>query len=411
MNRMEARLKRNVALLYAFSFCWLALVIIPVIVPFFASKGLSLADVFVLQAIFAASMVLFEVPSGYLADLAGRKNALVLGSVFHGVGFTLLYFVDGFVGLAIFEIILGLGMSLMSGADLSLLYDSQRALGMSALDKSRGIANMGFIKGTAEGVAALLGGLLVLHSFDAVVVANALVAWFPLALALFLVEAPYRQEDGEGSAPARISFRRIWLHLFHQGRLLRLTTLALTFYGLATFYVVWLLQPYWESYGVPLTVFGLLWALKNFTVAIAARASISLEQKFGPAPVLIAIGALPVLGYVGMAAGGGLAGMLLAFCFYVSRGLHQVILTDAFNARVPSEFRATANSLANFLFRFMFIWTGPIVGLLYDGFGMSATLWILAALSLALFLALMLPLLAALPAPPKPAATPHPLPD
>ena len=44
---LEDRLKRNISVLYAFSFCWLALVIIPVVVPFFASKGLSLADVFV----------------------------------------------------------------------------------------------------------------------------------------------------------------------------------------------------------------------------------------------------------------------------------------------------------------------------------------------------------------------------
>ena len=85
-------LKRNINLLYAFSFCWLALVIIPVIVPFFASKGLSLADVFVLQSIFALSVVIFEVPSGYLADIIGRRRALILGSVFHGVGFTLLCF-------------------------------------------------------------------------------------------------------------------------------------------------------------------------------------------------------------------------------------------------------------------------------------------------------------------------------
>ena len=40
---LEDRLKRNISVLYAFSFCWLALVIIPVVVPFFTSKGLSLA--------------------------------------------------------------------------------------------------------------------------------------------------------------------------------------------------------------------------------------------------------------------------------------------------------------------------------------------------------------------------------
>lgn len=368
------------------------MVIIPVVVPFFASKGLSLADVFVLQSIFALAVVLFEVPSGYLADMVGRRNALLAGSLFHGAGFTLLYFVDDFLGLVVFEVTLGLGVSLLSGADLSLLYDSQRALGLSAARKSRGIANLGLIKATAEGIAALIGGLLVLHSFDAAVIANAIVAWAPLLLALFLVEAPYK-EAGEH----RVTFRRVWKHLFHQDKLLRLTTLAVTFYGLSTFYVVWLIQPYWENYGVPLALFGVLWAAGNFTIAVSAHACLALERRFGAAPVLVAVALLPAVGYFGMALDGGMVGLLLAFGFYISRGLHQVIFVDAFNTRVPSEFRATANSLASFFSRSLFIITGPLVGLLYDWQGMSVTLGFIGLLCFGLFFVLMLPLLRALP--------------
>jgi len=120
----DLELKRNLNVLYAFGVCSLAFVIIPVIVPFFATKGLSLADVFVLHSAFAVSVVLLEVPSGYLADVIGRRNALILGSLFYGIGFTMLCFVDGFTGLVVFEVIVGSGISLWSGSDLSLLYDS-----------------------------------------------------------------------------------------------------------------------------------------------------------------------------------------------------------------------------------------------------------------------------------------------
>ena len=106
---MEKKLERNMPILYLFSFFWLSMIIAPIIVPFFESRGLSLAQVFYLQAIFALSVVLFEVPSGYIADVFGRKNALVSGSIFHGIGFTWLYFADSFAGLAIFEMTVGLG--------------------------------------------------------------------------------------------------------------------------------------------------------------------------------------------------------------------------------------------------------------------------------------------------------------
>lgn len=390
MNTLDLRLRRNISVLYAFSFCWLALVIIPVIVPFFASKGLSLADVFFLQSIFALSVVLFEVPSGYLADVIGRRNALIIGSLFHGLGFTLLVFADGFAGLVLFEVTVGLGLSLLSGADLSLLYDSQLALRMSPAERTRGIANLRFIKATAEGIASLIGGALVLWSFDALVVANALIAWVPFMLAFALTEAPFERMSHE--APGA-NFRRILVHLFYRNELLRLTTLAVTFYGLSTFYVVWLIQPYWESYGIPLTVFGVLWAAKNFTIAIAARLCLPFEERFGPIPVLLVLALLPIVGYFGMAFGGGVIGIILAFSFYISRGFHQVILTDAFNSRVPSEFRATANSVTSFLFRLTFIVTGPLVGLLYEWQGMTTTLLVLGVACIGLFMVLMLPLI------------------
>ena len=392
----EQQYRKNILLLYAFSFFWLALVIIPVIVPFFATKGLSLADVFVLQAIFAGAVVVFEVPSGYFADIVGRRNALIIGSFLHGLGFTLLCFVDSFAGLVIFEVTVGIGVSLLSGSDLSLLYDSQLALNLSPRDKVRGVARQRLAMASAEGIAALLAAVLVLWSFDLVVIVNAVIAWIPLLIACQLAEAPYKRMSL--SQPVA-NFRRILVHLFYQDELLRLTTLAVTFYGLSTFYVVWLIQPYWESLGIPLAMFGVLWAAKNFTIAVTARFAAPLEERFGAAPVLAVMALLPVLGYLGMAIDGGLIGVVLAFSFYISRGLHQVILTDAFNSRVPSEFRATANSLTGFLFRGAFIVTGPLVGWLHAGFGMSTTLLVLGAASLALFLVLMLPLLRRLPVP------------
>ena len=387
---MDKKLKRNIGVLYVFSFFWLSLVIIPVIVPFFESKGLSLAQVFYLQAIFAFFVVLFEVPSGYIADMLGRKNALVAGSIFHGLGFTWLYFADGFADLVLFEMLVGIGLSLLSGADLSLLYDSMEALDQSPAEKSHGIAQMRFIKSCAEGVSALIGGFLIAYSFDAIVIANAIVAWVPLMLSVLLTEAPFTKME-KGAHMGNLT--RIVRHLFVEDRLLRMICLSITLFGLMTFYVVWMLQPYWQDQGVSLTMFGLLWAAQSFLFAIATKVCIPLEERFGATPVLVVMALLPAVGYFGMATTGGVIGILLSFVFFISRGLNQVILTDALNKRVPSSFRSTANSMTSFLFRAIYIVTGPIVGFLIDWVGMDVTLGILGVVSLVLFATLMLPLL------------------
>ena len=376
--------------LYGFSFFWLSMVIIPVIVPLFESKGLTLAQVFYLQAIFAGFVVLFEVPSGYIADVYGRKNALVAGSIFHGIGFSWLCFAEGFGELMFFEMLVGIGMSLLSGADLSLLYDSQAALKHTPARKTRGIANLRFVKSMAEGISALLGGVLIVYSFEAIVLANAIFAWGPLIMSFFLVEAPFSRM--EASQPLG-NLKRVVGHLFFKDKLLRLICLNITFFSLSTFYVVWLLQPYWRDLGIPMTMFGVLWAAQSFLFAITSKICQPLESRIGPVPVLIVMALLPVAGYFGMAATGGAIGIMFSFTFFISRGLNQVILTDALNSRVPSEFRATANSMTSFAFRAIYIITGPLIGLLIDWYDMYFALDILGVVCVFLFVIILIPLL------------------
>lgn len=45
------------------------LVLMPVIVVFFQSRGLSVQEIMMLQAIFSIVIVVCEVPSGYLSDV------------------------------------------------------------------------------------------------------------------------------------------------------------------------------------------------------------------------------------------------------------------------------------------------------------------------------------------------------
>ena len=372
MNKQK--LQRNIPVIYGFMFFWLALVIIPVMVPFFQSRGLSVAEVYYLQAFFAFVVVVCEVPSGYIADMLGRKVALVIGSVFHAVGFTWLIFTESFWGLMVFEALVGVAISLFSGADLSLLYDTQDALEHSPEEKTRGIANMRFVKASAEGMGALLGGFLVAYSFEAVVLANAFFAWIPLMLVFFIVE-PNRQKMS-AEHPLK-NLKGVVSFLYFGDDLLRLICVNTTLFGLATFYVIWMLQPYWQDQGIPLTYFGLLWAAMSFVIAAASKLAVPMERRFGAGFVLGLMGILPVVGYFGMAAVGGVLGIALSFAFFLSRGLNQVILSDALNRRTPGSFRATANSIVSFMFRGIYIVTGPLVGLMIDLWGMTAALAVL----------------------------------
>ncbi len=388
---MPEKLQRNITAIYALAFFQSFMVIVPVIVPFFVDKGLSLAEIFYLQAIFATTIVLLEAPSGYFADLFGRKLALVVGAFLHAVGYLLLNYADDLASLIVFEITLGIAMSLLSGADLAILYDTQRALEEEdSAEHSQVIANLGFFKSGAEALGALVGGGLALVSFDLMVAVQSGTAWIVPVLALLIVEPPYRDRPELGQ---RVKLLDILRHLLVRDPILRQIVIAIPLYSLATFLVAWLVQPYWEEQGLSLAIFGLLWFTQSMAVAIANRFGFTIERRFGAPTALVVIGLLPVVGHLGMAWLPGWIGIAMGMLIFVGRGLTQVILVNALNRRVPSEFRATANSFTSFLFRLAFIVSGPVVGYLAEAHGLATTLSILAAGFMVVFITVMMPLI------------------
>src|SRR5262245_54273423 len=153
-------LRRNINRTLAFGFCQVFLVIMPVAVPFFESRGLSMQQIFLLQGLFAVVVLVMEIPSGYVADLLGRKLTLVTGSVFIGLGHMMLLFAHGFAGLALFEFCLGVGVSLVSGADLAILYDTEQALGDAADRRQQLVGRLFTMHTASEATAGIVCSVL-----------------------------------------------------------------------------------------------------------------------------------------------------------------------------------------------------------------------------------------------------------
>lgn len=398
-NNVHKNLHKNSRLIYGLAFFYSFMVIVPVIVPFFMEKGLSLADIFFLQAIFATAIVVCEAPSGYFADVFGRKTALIIGSIIHGLAYLYLNFADDLTSLIFFEFMAGVAASLLSGADLALLYDTQKALqDNDDIEHSNAISQLGFFRSSSEGLGALIGGALVVWSFEAIVIAQSAAAWMCLIFALLIIEPPYKKVDRTSS---RMQISGVLRHLFTSDPVLRNVVIAIPLYNLATFHVAWLMQPYWAAAGISLSMFGLLWFSQSIVVAAAAKFGFVIERRYGAVFSLLLMGLLPIVGHFGMAWAQGWRGILIGLLLFACRGLNQVILVNAMNRRIPSEFRATANSFTSFLFRLAFIVTGPIVGYLAETRGLEITLNALGLSSILLFVLVLVPLIQSVKALPQ----------
>jgi MFS family permease len=131
---------------------------------FLLQKGrLDIFEVFVVNAIFAAAMALFEVPTGLIADTRGRRLSflLSLAVLLAGtLGYTAAAAVGGGVVLfAAMSIVLGLGFTFYSGAMEAWLVDALKSTGFAGV-LDRVFAGAALTSGAAMVVGSVGGGLL-----------------------------------------------------------------------------------------------------------------------------------------------------------------------------------------------------------------------------------------------------------
>jgi len=116
---------RNIRLLNIFTMCVNAVFCLPIILPFYQDHlGLTFHDFLIGESVFAAMMILLDVPTGWLADQWGRKKTLISGAFVFGLGILALYYSIGFWTVILAQGVVGIGSSLMTGANSALLYDS-----------------------------------------------------------------------------------------------------------------------------------------------------------------------------------------------------------------------------------------------------------------------------------------------
>jgi len=385
---MELTLRNNIKTIYWMFFFQSFMIIIAVFVPLLQRYGLSMAQILQTQALFALVVAVFEVPSGYLADLWGRKNTIIVGEGLIALAYLWLLSADGFGDFLIYEALMGLGISMSSGADLALLYDSQSALNAEAGENhvaqgkhiSRVVAIEGY-GGAASGIAA---SFLTLLGLDWVLWAQFFCGFRSLSFALRLVEAPRLLSLGSHTQ----NFQKVLSTMLFRPMVLW-TSFAIIVFGLLGLYSFWLLQKYWELQGIPVTWFGYLWATHCVIRGLVAHYAHDVEKALGWEKILMLSATLPIIGLFGMGLFSGWLGIAFALGLIVSRGLSTVVFYDALNSRVNGDFRATVNSLVSLGTRGLFIVTGPLLGYSADSVGVHNTLLILAAVLLPVVMAVL----------------------
>ncbi|GAA1124804.1 MFS transporter [Kribbella jejuensis] len=326
---------------------------------FLLDAGLSIGQAFAANAFFTAGMVLFEVPTGVIADTVGRRTSYLLGTATL-IGTTLAYLLlwrvhAPFGWWAVVSALLGLGFTFFSGATEAWLVDGLHATGYAgSLDavfaKGQVVNGIAMMAGSiGGGVLAQLTNLGIPYVLRALLLAATFaVAWRAMHDTGFTPK-PRTSIHSELTTIVRASLRHGLLN--HKVRWVMLAgpfTAGVSVYG---FYAA---QPYLlnlyghtHSYAVAGLTAGVVAAAQITGGALAPRVA-----RLFPNRIQTLMGAIVVSGV--MIAALGLVtsfwAALILLMVWASMFAAMVPVRQAYlNSHIPSEQRATVLSFDNLL--------------------------------------------------------------
>lgn len=171
--------------------------IYPLYAIMFLEQGVSAIQLSTLFVIWATVGIVFEVPSGAMADRFSRKWLIVSSGFLKSAAFLTWFLWQDFYGFALGFILWGFGSTLRSGAWEALLHDLLTDWGREAEFAKRygrimSLATLGVVLGE------LSGGLLIVNGFDFVLLVSATIPILATIPFIFFVrDAPKAQETSQ----------------------------------------------------------------------------------------------------------------------------------------------------------------------------------------------------------------------
>ena len=358
---------------------------------FLLDAGLSNLEAFAANAFFTAGMVLFEVPTGIVADGVGRRASYLLGTLTlmaSTLFYVLLWQIEApFWQWAIASLLLGLGFTFFSGAVEAWLVDALTATGFTGeleavFGRGQVVTGVGMLSGSVAGgfiaQQASLGTPFVIRGAILVVM---------FALAFRLMHDVGFTPDRGGRPLAEM--RKIASASIDYGwrvpavKWLMVESLFAGGVGIYGFYA---LQPYLlELYGDPeaYQIAGLAAAIVAGAQILGGVAAPRIRRLFRRrTSALIAIAALSTLtlGLVGaIESFWAVIGLTVVWglLFAASMPIRQTYL----NGLIPSRQRATILSFDSMMDSTGGVWAQPVLGRAADVWGYPASYLMSAGIS------------------------------
>ena len=352
---------KNVAVLTAANFVSGFMFFLPILALYYQGIVGSVQNVALVFATFSASIVLFEIPTGAIADLFGRRKTMIAGWALWFPALIILYYAQSLEGLLAFAILDGFSESLISGADRALLYDTLKADNQEHLHKKAlGTYWASWPLGATFG--AIIGGYLAQINLQTTISATLVTVVVATAIITLIKEPKYHKEENNNFFK-HIKSSLLFVKSNRQVTLLFIGGMILWSVGES----IHNLKPiFFEFKNIELIFFGYIMGIGMGLSSLGHYISHAVSDKFGNKRTLIFCTIMMGLGAILASYTPSLisaAFLLVGSLFF---GIKNTIEEHLINIEIPSSKRATVLSLQSFVNHFSIVIVTPLFGALAD---------------------------------------------
>lgn len=340
--------------------CWF---FAPILVPFYDANGLGASDVFLIQSVFAFALASLEIPTGYLSDIVGRKKTLIIGALFIPCGICVYALSHGLWGFLLAEVFIAIGLSLRSGTETAILYDTLLET-KNENEHKRIEGKAFFFQQLGSSLANVAGGLISTLSLRLVFIVNTLSSLLLLPLALSMTE-PKKEHQETQKLRAHASDMIKAIKYCGSHRIIRYTSLYFTLINGVSIVGYWSYYLFYTEIDVPIASFGFIAATGSIIAGIGSKAAHFVEKKLGER-VALGLPLLTIPSYFLIGFMNSLWALPLIFLNAFLWGFSIPLLRDSLHKHTPSKIRATVLSVASMGGRVLFVVVSMITGKIVD---------------------------------------------
>ncbi|MBI2672859.1 MFS transporter [Candidatus Woesearchaeota archaeon] len=327
-------------------------------------------------SIMSITALIFEIPTGAFADLFGRKKTMIIASFLSVIAITLLALSTNFYMLVIFAVIFAFKNTLNSGTEEAFFYDSLKKLGREK-DYKKILGRMEVLVQVGSFIGAIAGGFMASYFLRLPFLLTIPITVFELILVFFLTEPSYKKEKHKDI------FKHSYgsLRLFIKNRQL----LLLTLFGVFSFGIgeslFHLNQIFFDFVDLPISQFGIAFALISILSMFGAFSSHFVSEKIGDKQTLILSYLLKGLMVITATIFLGYVGVFLLVLRDLFGGLSSPVMGNLLNREIESKNRSTVLSINNLMKNLGYIVFAPFIGYLADIYNISTAFRIAGILS------------------------------